>query len=393
MKSAPCATLWSAASARDPNDEKLEEFERRAGVAVENRIVVSRAQAVDAGLNKHGLTLGVVRLEGQDAELIERETAALTVAWRRHEKIKARLAEREISVTPLMLVQVEDEAQGGPDPVEDARRRLIEIGVPKDVIAVHTSKEPDAEFHTLAYDPSREVLIFKVAVATGFDAPRAWTLASLRRTRGVNFGLQIVGRIMRVHPLVRPIHGQDGLLDRGWVYLTDPDLQEGLDAAANELKAVKASVSTIADDLMVLEFTNGPVGSLDARLATLPHVLPAPRTDEERQARLDDLIEGGFLDASLRDAPPAAQSAAVVSGEWNRVLGQTPLFGDLPEQMSPGATFVPRATRTYPVLREKGVPAALLRERPPAPEQMDGAVLDDAARALFRQPRRRTFVH
>ncbi|MFY7851723.1 MAG: DEAD/DEAH box helicase, partial [Brevundimonas sp.] len=382
----PDFTLLATAT---PNDDRLEEFERRAGVTVENRVVVSRAQAVEAGLNKHGLTLGVVRLEGRDAELIDRETAALTVAWRRHNAVKDRLAERGLGVVPLMLVQVEDEADGGPDPVEDARRRLIEIGVPPGVIAVHTSKEPDADFHTLAYDPSREVLIFKVAVATGFDAPRAWTLASLRRTRGVNFGLQIVGRIMRVHPLVRPIHGQDPLLDRGYVFLTDPELQAGLDAAAEELKAVRASIETVADDLMVLEFTNADRAALDARRAVLPHAPPTPRTDEERLARLDDLIGGGFVDASLREAPPEAQTSAVMAGEWSRELGATPLFGDLPEQAyqvaDPGS--IPRTARTFPVLQERGVPVALLRERPPAPEQMDGSVIEAVARELFRRDR------
>jgi hypothetical protein len=382
----PDFTLLATAT---PNDEKLLEFEQRAGVTVENRVVVSRAQAVEAGLNKQGLTLGVVRLEGRDAALIDRETAALTVAWRRHLSVRERLVERGLGVVPLMLVQVEDETEGGPDPVEDARRRLIEIGVPPGVIAVHTSKEPDAEFHTLAYDPGREVLIFKVAVATGFDAPRAWTLASLRRTRGVNFGLQIVGRIMRVHPLVRPFHGQDPLLDRGYVFLTDPELQSGLEAAAEELKAVRASIETIADDLMVLEFTNADRAALDARRAALPHSPVAPRTDEERQARLDVLIDDGFVDASLREAPPEAQTAAVLTGEWSRELGNTPLFGNLPEQGSPGAApaAATRPPRTYRVLLERGMPPALLRERPPAPDQMDGAVVQSAARELFRRER------
>ncbi len=378
----PDFTLLATAT---PNDEKLEQFEASAGVTVDNRVIVSRAQAVTAGLNKQGLTLGIVRLEGRDADLIDRETAALTVAWRRHQQIKSRLVERGVGVTPLMLVQVEDESHESGDPVEAARRRLIEIGVAREAIAVHTSKEPDAEFHTLAYDPKREVLIFKVAVATGFDAPRAWTLVSLRRTRGVHFGLQIVGRIMRVHPLIRPFHGSDPLLDRGWVFLTDPDLQAGLDAAAQELKAVRASVATVADDLMVLEFTNAERGALDARRAAIPHTPIVPRTEEERQARLDDLIRDGFLDSSLRQASPDDQSAAVVTGEWSRAIAQTSLFGDLLAQAAPHRQSTAASGRSYPVLHERGVPDALLRERPPAPEQMDGSVLTSAARILFRQ--------
>jgi hypothetical protein len=199
--------------------------------------------------------------------------------------------------------------------------------------------------------------------------------------------LQIVGRIMRVHQLVRPIHGQDGLLDRGWVFLTDPDLQGGLDAAAEELKAVRASVETVADDLMVWEFTNASQSALAIPRAPLPQPPATPRTEEERQARLDDLIRQGFLDASLRDASAPVQSAAVLNGEWSRALDQTPLFGNLPEQNAAWGGPINQRPRTFPVLYEFGIPEALMREAPPAPEEMDGAVLADAARILFRQHR------
>src|SRR5262249_3472796 len=155
------------------------------------------------------------------------------------------LGKRAIPLTPLMLVQVEDQQKGGEDPVARVRDKLAQIGVPSDHIKSHTSGEPDPEFHTLAYDPEVEVLIFKVAVATGFDAPRAWTLVSVRPNRGREFGLQIVGRIMRVHPLVRPFHGTETLLDRGYVFLTDPELQAGLHAAVEDLKAVQHGMELI----------------------------------------------------------------------------------------------------------------------------------------------------
>lgn len=49
-----------------------------------------------------------------------------------------------------------------------------------------------------------------------------------------------------MHPLVRPIHGQDALLDKGYVFLTDPEMQAGLSAAVDELKAVRQSLSVLA---------------------------------------------------------------------------------------------------------------------------------------------------
>lgn len=371
-----------------PNDDKLEAFEEAAGVTVENRVIISRQQAVKAGLNKKGLTLGVVRLDGDDARYIEPEQAALTIAWMKHQQIKARLDERGAGVTPLMLVQVEDQAKGGGDPIKRVKDRLLELRVPESAIATHTSGEPDPDFHSLAYDPSREVLIFKVTAATGFDAPRAWTLVSVRPTRGTQFGLQVVGRIMRVHPLVRAQKQDDDLLDRGWVYLTDPELQGGLESAAAELKAVKDSIATVADELQVLEFSSEIAARLADRHIGVPRATPLPRTDEERQSRLDALISEGFLDSSIREAEVDVQNRLVVQGEFQRALNRTPLFGDTDLGAAPQTEAAPpKRTKVYKPRRELGVPEALLSERAPTPEQMDGAVVKRAAGLVFAEDR------
>jgi superfamily II DNA or RNA helicase len=378
----PDFTLLATAT---PNDDKLEEFEERAGIVVESRVTIERGEVVAAALNKRGLMLGVLRFSDADQKLIDPEQAALTAAWLQHNAIKTRLMEKGRSVTPLMLVQVEDQTKGGADPVRRVREKLREIGVPDSAVAVHTSGEPDPDFHTLAYDPNKEVLVFKVSVATGFDAPRAWTLVSVRPNRGKAFGMQIVGRLMRVHPEVRPLHGTDALLDRGYVFLADPDLQAGLEAAAEELKAVRSSIDVIADELGVIEFSNFDRARLAARQAHLPHTPRAPQNDPERQERLRGLIEEGFVSDAALSQDQRKQDEAIVSGEWRRALGATPLFGDdLPKEATPARTTV-RHDRRYPLRTEFGVPRALLREVLPPPEKYHDLTIADAAKALFRQ--------
>ncbi|MBY6049422.1 DEAD/DEAH box helicase family protein [Vannielia litorea] len=370
-----------------PNDTRLEAFEEEAGVEVASRVIVPRGEVVEAGLNKEGLMMGVIRMSDADRDLVDHEQATLTAGWTQHLRLKTRLAERGIALTPLMLVQVEDQSKGRDDPVARVREKLIEVGVPDAAIATHTSGQPGPDFHTLAYDPDKEVLIFKVAVATGFDAPRAWTLVSVRPNRGVEFGLQIVGRIMRVHPLIRPIDGQDALLDRGYVFLTDPELQAGLDAAVEEVKAVRQSIELITDRLDVFEFGSASKPLVCNDIATTSRFMPPmPTTPEDRQMRLSNLIESGLVKSDVSQLPEAEQDRAILAGEAWQQLAQTPLFGNLPEAERPasGASIPAKPNlRHYPLRRDIDLPKGLWREMPPDPGSAEKLV-DDTAKLFCK---------
>ncbi|WP_332719840.1 DEAD/DEAH box helicase [Pelagibacterium mangrovi] len=363
-----------------PSDEKLDAFERTAGIEVASRVVVPRAEVVDAGLNKVGLKLGVIRFREGDRDLIDHEQATLQAGWTQHCRVRARLAERGLAVSPLMLVQVEDQAKGAEDPIKRVRDKLVEIGVDDAAIATHTSGQPDPDFHSLAYDPDTHVLIFKVAVATGFDAPRAWTLVSVRPNRGRDFGMQIVGRIMRVHPSVRPIHGQDELLDSGYVLLTDPDMQAGLQAAVDELKAVRESIELITDNLDVYEFGNAEKQAVASDVPRSPFTPKPPENETERQERLTNLIEQGVVRANVQNMPDTEKDRAIVAGETWQSISETPLFGDLPESKKPDTDKAPSKSnfRPYPLRKDLDLPKALVRELPPDPMKLNDLVHDIA---------------
>lgn len=371
-----------------PNDAKLEKFERDAGLKVASRVTVAREAVVKAGLNKIGLMVGVLRFKEEDRELIDTEVATLTAGWSQHEFIKRKLAEKGISLTPLMLVQVEDQQEGKEDPVARVKERLIEIGVPEKAIAVHTSGEPDPAFHTLAYDPEIEVLVFKLAVATGFDAPRAWTLVSVRPSRGRDFGLQIVGRIMRVHPLVRPLHGTEPLLDRGYVFMSDPELQVGLDEAAADLKAVREGIAVLTDTLDVNVLGNDTRAAESYGATPLPPPPVQAIRGENETDRVERQVSMGLLNPNYATASSLRQQSALSAVEGISAPATPPLFPNLPDVFSPRVTPaqpVPQEHQVKYLLRtDLGIPTALVREELPNLFDIEGDLCPQIAREFCR---------
>ncbi len=218
------------------------------------------------------------------------------------------MAAKGVNPVPLMLIQVDNAVKGEADSVARVKDMLSDYGVDPSVVAVHTSGEPDPFFHTLAYDETREILIFRMVAATGFDAPRACTLVSLRQTVGPEFGLQILGRIMRVHQRVQPLHpyasdpprADTNVLDYGDVFLANPGQQTGIISAAEELKAIRDGIQTVTDNVVWL--ISGRTGrcystqskalpSCSIHRRTLPRAgmsLPLPPTTMRRAARPRD---------------------------------------------------------------------------------------------------------
>lgn len=391
----PDVTILASAT---PNDEKLAAFTRRTGIEIENRLTVARQDVVEAGLNKTGLMLGYLSIKDEDRVLIDQETAILTAAWHQHQRVKTRLAEKGIDLTPLMLVQVENDG-GDPDPVARVRAKLEAIGIDPDAIASHTAKEPDADFHTIAFDPSREVLIFKMAAATGFDAPRAWTLVSVRPNNDANFGLQIVGRIMRVHPLVRPYHQTDPLLDRGYVFLGDLGAQAGLQAAADTLQAVQSSIETVCERLDLVDLGGGAkslrVSDISTPYMARPVVSERPKSDDERQRRLDVLIAEKRVPETVRGHASDLQDRAIVQAEAQKSWEATDLFnGELPDQRDPNASDSPSTPqqRSHPLKstryerrRDVQVPLAFKTELPPKLETLNSDTFNRDMALVFVQ--------
>jgi type III restriction enzyme len=237
-----------------PDDKDLDDLKSRMQIKHIHKISVSRADATgneaNEGLIKRGVKAIAWRVDEGSEALVDFEKTALKNATELHHFLKGHLKQAGISLTPLMLVQVDSRGKS----VERARDFLIELGFNESQIATHTSQEPDPSLLSLANNEQVEVLIFKMAVALGFDAPRAWTLVSMRTTKDEDFGVQLIGRILRVH---RRLQGKTvpDPLRYGYVMLADIDSQGGIDKAGQRMNQIKTHYATVSPTMIV--YANG----------------------------------------------------------------------------------------------------------------------------------------
>ena len=330
---------------------------------------VSRRDGVEAGLLKRGVKL--VRFVAEDGalqQLIDFEHNALKQCTAMHRHLAQTLQQQGIPLTPLMLVQVPD----GDIAMKDARRYLVdELGFADSAVRLHTAKEPDPDLIALAADPSVEVLIFKMAVALGFDAPRAFTLAALRGARDKDFGVQVIGRLMRVHSLLRLREGLPPELDYGYVFLANAESQEGLLNAGNEIARLTTQAPSLGTQTVVT-------------IIGQQHSVQVLRSGETASL-LIDTQQSRFLAADGREA--ATDGALADFATQARAFGLLPgLFAD--QAATDAAASQPRANPLPTLLahdaalrvsyqRRDGVPNRLASEYlPPVEGRLEERVVD-----------------
>ncbi len=228
-----------------PDDADVARFQGTLGLARINRIVIGRGEPVAEGLIKPGIKCAAYFAEEAQQALVDFETTALRDGAALHRRVKAELKKLGVALTPLLLVQVDSNGKS----VERAKVRLLKEGFTEEQIAVHTADEPDSGLLALANDEAREVLIFKMAVALGFDAPRAFALVSMRAARDEDFGVQLVGRILRVHRKLQA-RARAGTLPEalryGYVFLADAETQTGLDLAGQRINRVQTEYAKVS---------------------------------------------------------------------------------------------------------------------------------------------------
>lgn len=181
-------------------------------------VKIDPQKVIDEGMIKEDVIVneGVSKddksLAEQDSELL-----MLELAFKKREEILKRYAELNISVNPLVLIQIPnvDEGEAKKTVVKDFLR---ERGITEDNGKLKLWCDDRGNFDKKAIKKNGDItefLVFKTAVATGWDCPRAHILVKFRDGKSETFETQTIGRILRTAEAKS--YG-DALLDNAYIY-------------------------------------------------------------------------------------------------------------------------------------------------------------------------------
>lgn len=151
-----------------------------------------------------------------DDDEITSENLILECAFNKHKELVEEYKKEGSKVNPLTLIQLPN-STAGELKKENVLKFLESKNVSKEKIAIWLSDEKiNQEYETLNLPDSKiDFLIFKQAIDTGWDCPRAQILIKFRETNSIIFEIQTVGRILRM-PEAK--HYNEENLNKAYVY-------------------------------------------------------------------------------------------------------------------------------------------------------------------------------
>lgn len=181
------------------------------------KVIVNPNDVIQAGMIKKQIIINDSISEIDDDELTSQELVLQAAIEKRNEIYDAfKSIGKEIN--PLVLIQIPNSDEG------DEKKLFVEnylhskgVSENNGKLAIWLSGEKSEEaLSTITLSNSNvDYLIFKQAIDTGWDCPRACILVRFRETKSIVFEIQTVGRIMR---MPETVHYEKELLNTAFVY-------------------------------------------------------------------------------------------------------------------------------------------------------------------------------
>jgi type III restriction enzyme len=161
------------------------------------------------------------------------EEIVIELALKKRKALKEAYAKEKIDINPLVLVQLPDRKTSLEDVIKDKVIAILKdkhkITTENGKLAIHLSGHHENLENIAQFDSEAEVLIFKQALALGWDCPRAHILVLFRDWQSIVFSIQTIGRIMRM-PDPDYGHYTNEILNYGYIFtnLDDIEIQEDI---------------------------------------------------------------------------------------------------------------------------------------------------------------------
>ena len=158
--------------------------------------------------------------DGADALVLE-------TAIKKREELAKAYEEESSNINPLLLIQLPDRKTKMEDQMKADIIRILKdkhnITTENGRLAIYLSGEKENLENIAKNTHETEVLIFKQAIALGWDCPRAQVLVLFRDWKSLTFSIQTVGRIMRM-PEPDKGHYENEMLNHGYVHTNLSDI-------------------------------------------------------------------------------------------------------------------------------------------------------------------------
>ncbi|TAF08792.1 MAG: hypothetical protein EAZ75_09910 [Flavobacteriia bacterium] len=179
-------------------------------------IFVEPKDVIDEGMIKKELIINENLGELADDEKTSQEVI-IEASYNKRLELKQAFIDAGTDINPLCLIQLPN-AESGESKKEVVQSFLATKGITESngKLAIWLSEDKSDSLDEISdFDSPVEFLLFKQAIDTGWDCPRAHLLVKLRDIQSFTFEVQTVGRILR---MPEQMHYEDERLNKGYIY-------------------------------------------------------------------------------------------------------------------------------------------------------------------------------
>lgn len=194
--------------------------------------IVTDDEVIGAGLIATGIAINEgVSQAIQENNKLDDDLLLIDLADKKRKEIQAEYDRRGLKIRPLVLIQFPN---GSEEWITRVKRALEDLGYGPNsglVTSWFSGDHPDNPEEIKKMDGQYAFLLFKQAIATGWDCPRAKILIKLREGGTERFNIQTVGRIRR---MPERKHYDCDLIDNCYLYTLDSEFTEGLTSSLSD---------------------------------------------------------------------------------------------------------------------------------------------------------------